>query len=340
MLQYGFFDSEITGYDDEGMPVFDRAESSDFLAMFISRIISDGVLAQPGDCFMVVASEGLELKVRPGFGIIRGRFAMDREEFDVYLQPPHKAYKRIDRIILRANYLERKCEIIVKTGTPDAKPVPPELERPAAGDYYELSLATVAIDAKKTVITQADITDTRYDSRVCGIVTQVIDHLDTSVFYEQLNSFYFEFVKKADSSYGDFIADMQKYLNDLAISGNSQLGIIVDTMKNFEEMSEKDFMDWFNSIKDTLESATNGEMLAELVRLMRNLYNMANQDDIDRILNETYVDIEDTDGIFEVATTGDIDAIIGGTYVEQTEDDDLLADINVGEIVDGAFREV
>ena len=133
---------------------------------------------------------------------------------------------------------------------------------------------------------------------------------------------------------------MQKYLNDLAISGNSQLGIIVDTMKNFEEMSEKDFMDWFNSIKDTLESATNGEMLAELVRLMRNLYNMANQDDIDRILNETYVDIEDTDGIFEVATTGDIDAIIGGTYVEQTEDDDLLADINVGEIVDGAFREV
>ena len=56
MLRYGFFDSEIVGYDEEGMPKFDRAESSDFLAMFISQIISDGVLAAPGDCFQVVAS--------------------------------------------------------------------------------------------------------------------------------------------------------------------------------------------------------------------------------------------------------------------------------------------
>ena len=38
-LRYGYFDSEISGYDEEGMPIFDRAESSDFLAMFISKII-------------------------------------------------------------------------------------------------------------------------------------------------------------------------------------------------------------------------------------------------------------------------------------------------------------
>lgn len=61
MLRYGFFDSEITGFDGEGMPIFDRAESSDFLAMFISRIISDGVLGQPGDCFQVLAGEGMKL---------------------------------------------------------------------------------------------------------------------------------------------------------------------------------------------------------------------------------------------------------------------------------------
>lgn len=41
-LRYGYFDSEITGYDSDGMPIFDRAESSDFLAMFISKIISGG----------------------------------------------------------------------------------------------------------------------------------------------------------------------------------------------------------------------------------------------------------------------------------------------------------
>lgn len=69
-LRYGYFDSEINGYDEEGMPIFDRAESSDFLAMFISKIISDGVLADPADCFQVVAGDGMNLIVRPGFGII------------------------------------------------------------------------------------------------------------------------------------------------------------------------------------------------------------------------------------------------------------------------------
>lgn len=69
-LRYGYFDSEITGYDEEGMPIFDRAESSDFFALFISSLVSDGVLASPGDCFQVIAYEGMTLKVRPGFGII------------------------------------------------------------------------------------------------------------------------------------------------------------------------------------------------------------------------------------------------------------------------------
>ena len=104
-LRYGYFDSEINGYDEEGMPIFDRAESSDFLAMFISKIISDGVLADPADCFQVVAGDGMNLIVRPGFGIIRGRFAADTQEYTITLSKAPTSYKRIDRVVLRANYL-------------------------------------------------------------------------------------------------------------------------------------------------------------------------------------------------------------------------------------------
>ncbi len=219
MLRYGFFDSEITGYDNEGMPIFDRAESSDFLAMFISQIISDGVLAAPGDCFQVIADEGMTLKVRPGFGIIKGRFAADTKEAEIVIHKAPETYKRIDRVVLRVNYPQRLCEIIVKTGTPDATPVPPELIRPAAGDYYELCLAEVAVNSNQTVIAQANITDTRYDSSVCGVVTQLIDHLDTSVFFAQLNSFYTEYVAKFDGDYADFILKMdsayQKFYTNL-----------------------------------------------------------------------------------------------------------------------------
>lgn len=207
MLRYGFFDSEIVGYDEEEMPIFDRAESSDFLAMFISKIISDGVLAAPADCFQVVAYEGTTLKVKPGFGIIRGRFAYDNKDAEIEIPKAPKSLKRIDRVVIRVNYVKRLCEIIVKEGTPSTNPSPPELIRPKSGDYYEMCLATVSLNANQTLIMQSNIRDTRYDSSVCGIVTQVIDHIDTAVFFTQFNAFYEEFVKKSDTAYAKFLKD-------------------------------------------------------------------------------------------------------------------------------------
>ena len=276
-LRYGFFDSEITGYDEEGMPVFDRAESSDFLALFISKIISDGVLALPGDCFQVIAHDGMTLKVRPGFGIIRGRFAYDTQDFTITLSDAPTSYKRIDRVILRANYLQRLCEIIVRTGTPDANPVPPELLQPASGDYYELCLATVAVNSNQTVITQANITDTRYDSSVCGIVTQVIDHLDTAVFYAQMNQFYTEFVQKCDESYEFSKTAMNSYLVALQESGNSQLEEIVKTLWNFEQGAENDFDTWFQNVKDKLSDDAAGKLQLEIEANQQDIKNL--QDD-------------------------------------------------------------
>lgn len=249
-LRYGYFDSEISGYDEEGMPIFDRAESSDFLAMFISKIISDGVLADPADCFQVVAGGGMNLIVRPGFGIIRGRFAADTQEYTITLSKAPTSYKRIDRVVLRANYLLRLCEIIVKEGIPDANPVPPELLQPASGDYYELCLATVVVNSNQTVITQANITDTRYDSSVCGVVTQVIDHLDTSVFFKQLYRFYDEFVDRSNTSYEEFVKQMEAYLAKLETSGNNQLLDIVNQLTAFEKSSEEQFREWFDNVKN------------------------------------------------------------------------------------------
>lgn len=337
-MRFGYFDSEIIGEDDEGMPIFDRAESSDFTALFLSCIISDGVLAQPGDCFQVIAHEGMNLRIRPGFGMIKGRFAVDEQEADIYISAAPRTYKRIDRVILRANYLERLCEIVVREGTPAANPKPPALIRPASGDYYELCLANVTVNAEQTVITQANITDTRYDSSVCGVVTNIINHLDTSVFFAQLNQFYSEFVKKSDNSYDKFVGDMDKYLKGLMTAGDGQLAGIVKILTDFEAASEQQWNEWFDGIRNTLSSVENGEMLEELLRLIKELYEFATDQDIDAILGGTYVDVENTGGIFEVATEEDIDAIIGGTY-EDTGEDPVQPDV-IEEMVNNAFANV
>lgn len=307
MLRYGFFDSEIEGYDDEGMPLFDRAESSDFLALFISRIISSGVLAEPGTCFQVMAAEGMSLSVMPGFGIVRGRFAMDEEISTVYLEPAPKAYKRIDRIVLRANYTERLCEIIVKTGVPAATPEAPGLLRPAAGDHYELSLATVMVNSEQTVITQSSITDTRYDSSVCGVVTQVINHLDTEVFFAQLNAFYQEFVDKSNISYEEFknmaqtayssLTDkmnecyenlsqrgeelyeqysikVANYILQLKTKGDADLAALTKQLIDFRNGNEEKFLSWVEHMKDILGNETVGELLLKIYELTEQVEDM------------------------------------------------------------------
>jgi len=337
LLRYGYFDSELTGYDKEGMPIFDRAESSDFTALFLSCIISDGVLAQPGDCFQVIAHEGMNLRIRPGFSIIRGRFAVDEQETDIYISTAPRAYKRIDRVILRANYLERLCEIVVREGTPAANPKPPELIRPTSGDYYELCLANISVNANQTVITQANITDTRYDSSVCGVVTNIINRLDTSVFFAQLNQFYSEFVEQSKGSYDKFVSDMGKYLKELTTNGNSQLAEIVKVLADFESSSEQQWNEWFDGIRQTLESVENGAMLEELLRLIRELYEIATEQDIDQIIGGTYVDVENEGSIFEAATNQDIDDIIGGTYVDTAGTEDSVYPDMAG-IVNSAFE--
>lgn len=271
-MRYGYFDSEITGYDSEGMPIFDRAETSELLCLIFANLISNGVLAKPGTCFQVVANEGMYLNVQPGFGVIKGHFGYDNEITSVKIPDAPTAYKRIDSVVFRLNNLERTVEIIVKSGTAASSPVAPELVQPASGDYYELCLAEVLVSANQTVITQSSITDTRADSAKCGYITQLIDSIDTSVFYQQLNQFYDEFVEKSNLSYEQFVTDMDIYLSNLKISGLNQMEEIVQILNAFEQKSEAEFNDWFQNIRDQLSEDVAGHLQLQIDALTQDAF--------------------------------------------------------------------
>lgn len=220
-MRYGYFDSEITGVDENGMPIFDRAETSDLFRMFFANLVSNGVLASPGDCFQVVAGTGMTVQIRPGFAMIKGAFAYDADEAIVTLAAANANLPRLDRVVLRCNYHDRCCEIIVKTGTPSTVPVAPELLQPANGDYYELGLALIVVAANQAAITQSSITDTRADSSVCGLITQLIDHIDTSVFMQQLETWMSEYEAQCQDSFGEWFDEMKDQLSEDA-AGNLQ----------------------------------------------------------------------------------------------------------------------
>lgn len=272
-MRYGYFDSEITGVDSEGMPIFDRAETSELFRLLFAKLLTNGVLARPGDCFQVVAGDtGLTIKVRPGFGLINGAFAYDSADATYELATAPTQYSRIDRVVLRCNYLERKCEIIVKTGTPTTTPIAPELLQPASGDYYELGLALVTISTNQAVMTQSSITDTRADSSVCGYITQFIDSIDTEVFFAQFEAFYAEFVAKSNASYSQFeqmaraaydgfTAAIDEYIEALETRGNTDLTAITEAMKEFQRTSQNAFNEWFATVQGLLGEDVAGRLI-------------------------------------------------------------------------------
>ena len=293
-MRYGYFDSEIIGTDSEGMPIFDRAETSDLFRLLFSKLVSNGVLASPSDCFQVVAAEGLNVTVRPGFGMINGAFAYDEAENTLTLEKAPAQYSRIDRIVLRCNYADRLCELVVKTGTVANNPVAPKIVQPAAGDYYELGLATVTVGANVTAVTQANITDTRMDSTVCGFITQLIDHLDTSVFFAQLDQFYTEFVSKTEA---DYRLSREEYL--------AMCKDIVDTLNTFEKTAESDFDTWFDTIKGKLAGDIAGALQIQIDNLTQTVF-----------LNRY--------GLCSKVTTINKDAQGNTTSIEETDQDDSV----------------
>lgn len=293
-MRYGYFDSEIIGTDSEGMPIFDRAETSDLFRLLFSKLVSNGVLASPSDCFQVVAAEGLNVTVRPGFGMINGAFAYDEAENTLTLEKAPAQYSRIDRIVLRCNFADRLCELVVKTGTVANNPVAPKIVQPAAGDYYELGLATVTVGANVTAVTQANITDTRMDSTVCGCITQLIDHLDTSVFFAQLDQFYTEFVSKTEA---DYRLSREEYL--------AMCQDIVDTLNTFEKTAESDFDTWFDTIKGKLAGDIAGALQIQIDNLTQTVF-----------LNRY--------GLCSKVTTINKDAQGNTTSIEETDQDDSV----------------
>lgn len=167
MMKYFPFDSNITGYDNEGYPIYDRPADSSLLRGVISQFVSTGIFPTT-DCFKVEASEGMLVTVKSGSAVINGVTAMEETTRTLTVQSSDTTYDRIDTVVLRYNndISVRSIDLYVLEGTPAATPTPPTLTRQT--DYYELGLANLYIPVNSAVISDERITDTRTDEERCG----------------------------------------------------------------------------------------------------------------------------------------------------------------------------
>ena len=180
------FTSQVT-YDEQGLPLYDRAVDSEFLRSVFAAYFSDGIFYKPTNALQVVAGTGMQVQVNPGTCHIRGAIGIETYTRTLAVEAAGTS-PRIDTVVARLDLslAVRSIELYILKGTPSSTPQRPALTRDAT--IWELGLADIAVAANSSTITQTSITDTRLDTERCGVVAQTIGSLDTAPYFAQLTT--------------------------------------------------------------------------------------------------------------------------------------------------------
>nr|DAE05749.1 MAG TPA: Receptor Binding Protein [Myoviridae sp. ctsNT17] len=166
----------------------DRKYKAEDWASYFGTLIGNGVFPNPATNLQVVpGASGLTVTVHAGKAWINGYYYNNTDDLTLTLPTPDGSKKRIDRIVVRWSLSDRKISAAVKSGTAATNPSAAVLQRDS--DVYELAIADVLVGVAATSITSASITDRRYDSTLCGVVTGTVQQIDTSAFAAQVQSF-------------------------------------------------------------------------------------------------------------------------------------------------------
>ena len=175
--------ADIITYPENGI-TYDADDASGFLATRCSGVYcaEEDFAVSPNGDLTVTVSAG-QAWVRPAR--FRGRSIIMEQPETLTLTAADPVRSRIDRIVLRYDAAAKKTRLQVLDGTPDsANPAPPDISRTAL--VYDLSLATITRKAGSESITAADITDTRADETVCGVMRDGVTGIPAAQLIQRL----------------------------------------------------------------------------------------------------------------------------------------------------------
>lgn len=167
--------SKIVLYPANGFD-FDAADVAAYLAGLTSGVFSGA------EDFPVTAAGGLKVTVGAGRGWVHpSRFtgySITKREADTLTMPlADPSLPRIDRIVMRYDAGARAASLHVLQGTASSTPTAPAISRTEL--IYDLCLAEITRPAGSTSISTGQITDTRLDEALCGIVRDGVTGIPT-----------------------------------------------------------------------------------------------------------------------------------------------------------------
>lgn len=234
----------IVTYPLDG-PEYDATDAAGYFSTRCSGVYS------AEDDFAVTAAGGTSVTVSAGVAWIHpdrwtGYSVLCREERTLELPAADGIRTRIDRVVLRYDAAARQTRLQVLEGTPDsASPTAPAITRTAL--VYDLCLAEITRPAGSTAITAANLTDTRADETVCGVMRDGVTGIPTA----------------------QLIAQWQAAQADLETQLRAQLAVLNAEIKEGSAYSKSETDAKFALTADKITAALGYDPAAKITRLER-----------------------------------------------------------------------
>lgn len=196
------FDSQAI-VDNDGNITYDREYGSAELREVVGKLIGNGVYAEPATNMQVLADSSMDVNILPGCCWIRGAYGIVDQTKTLTIEPSSSG--RIDLVVARfdLSLAYRSIRLVIIKGTEGSATVPALVRNETT---YDIQLARINIHGGSNVVKQSDITDTRFDSSVCGIVTGVIDQIDTTNLFAQFQAAFDEYMQSIREALTDDVA--------------------------------------------------------------------------------------------------------------------------------------
>lgn len=227
--QSGFFNAHFVNGE------YDRTYLADSLARYFASFIGNGIFG--GKLSELIVSQhtdsGMKIEVLPGRAWINGYWYENTSNLSLDVEVADGVLNRIDAVVVRWDNVEREVKVVVKKGTFASNAVAPTLQRDS--DCYELKLAEIYVKAGTTSVAQINITDTRLDSSVCGIVTGIVEQIDATEFGAQLNSYIKELSTQHKNNIDNLEAQYAAHIENLQKQGTIELEELLKQINAFVE---------------------------------------------------------------------------------------------------------
>lgn len=184
---------------------------------------TSGIFGEEGN-FQVAAKSGMTVTVQAegktggwlSDGAKYGISFWSANDIDLTVETADGVNPRKDRVVVSWHIPQQATvpDVVIRKGTPSASPQPPALVN--NGEYAEICLAEITVPAGAIEIASYNITDTRLNEELCGLVSMGVEKIPTGGL---------------EAQFMDWFEDLQTNLDgDVALNLQNQItGHVSDT---------------------------------------------------------------------------------------------------------------